>query len=114
MVGAFIKKDLVAFYEINEFFDSLSVFNSQWQNDVLLKLEDVNMSLFDIISSIHQLEATVSRGFSNLAYITTKSLQDLTSIVEKELASIGSGIQFGNLLNIVQTYQLYKINKNTK
>lgn len=114
MVGSLIKKDLVTFYEINEFFDSLSVFNSQWQNDVLLKLEDVNMSLFDILSSIHQLESTVSFGFRNLSYITTKSLQDLTSIVEKELASIDSGIQFGNIMNIVQTYQLYKINKNTK
>jgi hypothetical protein len=32
----------------------------------------------------------------------------------KELRSIDSSIQFNNLLTGIQTYQMYKINKNTK
>ena len=47
---------------------------------------------------------------SNLTYVTEEFNNSLT----EKLNSIDSSIQTNNLLNTIQTYQLYKINKQSK
>ena len=39
---------------------------------------------------------------------------DLDTSLTRELQSIDSSLQTNNLLTGIQTYQMYKINKNTK
>ena len=51
---------------------------------------------------------------SNLSYVTQESFKELNQSVTKELSSIDSSIKFNNLLTGIQTYQMYKVNKNTK
>ena len=60
------------------------------------------------------MENKIVNSIDNLTYTTQESFMDLTNSVEKQLSSIDSSIKFNNLLTGIQTYQMYKINQNTK
>jgi hypothetical protein len=52
----------------------------------------------------------ISDSIQELSYVTEESNRQLT----EQLNEIDSSIQTNNLLTGIQTYQMYKINKNTK
>jgi len=56
----------------------------------------------------------ISQQIRTLTYVTQSSFENLGNNISRELKSIDSSIKFNNLLTTVQTYQLYKVNKNTK
>lgn len=121
MVGALMDRDLVSFYEIYEVFDKLGIFNSNWENEVSGKLTDIGKgindlgkNLDDLINSIHSMENNIVNELSNLSYVTQESFNELNQSVSKQLHEVKSSIDTNNLLSVVQTYQLYKINKQTK
>ena len=64
--------------------------------------------------SINSMERNIVSGLNTLSYVTQDGFSDLNSSLSRELQSIDSSIQSNNLLNTIQTYQLYKINKQTK
>ena len=45
MVGALVSEDLITFYEIYESFDKLGMFNSNWENEVSKKLQNIGEKL---------------------------------------------------------------------
>ena len=53
-------------------------------------------------------------GLNELSYTTQNGFDNLRGSITSELKSINSSIGFNNLLTGIQTYQVYKINKNTK
>jgi hypothetical protein len=114
MIGALVSEDLITFYEIYESFDKLSVFNSNWENEVSEKLTNIGDKLDDLMYSIYRMEQNISSELSNLSYITQESFEDLNRTVRSQLREVGSSINMNNLLTGIQAYQLYKINKNTK
>ena len=114
MVTSLVDSDLITFYEIYECFDKLGVFNSNWENEVSDKLTDIKFGIKDLMYSIYQMENKIVNSIDNLTYTTQESFMDLTNSVEKQLSSIDSSIKFNNLLTGIQTYQMYKINQNTK
>ena len=61
-----------------------------------------------------KMELNIVNEISYLSYVTENSFQELNESLTKELISINSSISTNNLLSAIQTYQLYKINKNTK
>ena len=64
--------------------------------------------------SINSLEMNIIKGLNNLSYITQNEFSNLNNSLNRELKSIDSSIKTNNLLTGIQTYQLYKINKQTK
>jgi len=114
MITSLIKNDLITFYEIYECFDQLGVFNSNWENEVSKKLTNIGDDIIELMYSINQMESTIVNSIDNLTYVTKESFKELSSTIESELSSINSSIKFNNLLSVIQTYQMYKINKNTK
>jgi hypothetical protein len=114
MITSLVESDLITFYEIYECFDQLGVFNSNWENEVSNKLNDIGDSIKELMYSINQMENKIVSSIDNLTYVTQESFRDLSFSVEKQLSSIDSIIKFNNLLTVVQTYQMYKINQNTK
>lgn len=114
MVVSLIEDDLITFYEIYELFDELKMFNSTWENEVSDKLNDIGDGLSELMFSINKMERNIVNEIGNLTYVTQESFKSLESSVTKELNSIDSSIKFNNLLTGIQTYQMYKINKNTK
>ncbi len=114
MVTSLIESDLITFYEIYECFDQLGIFNSNWENDVMSKLTDIGSGLNDLLYRIYQMENKIVSSINNLSYVTQDSFKELNISVNNQLSSINSSIKFNNLLTGIQTYQMYRINQNTK
>jgi hypothetical protein len=114
MITSLLESDLITFYEIEQCFDQLGVFNSNWENEVLFKLTDIGDGIKDLMYSINQMEYKIVSSIDNLTYVTQGSFENLSLSVNKQLNSIDSSIKFNNLLSGIQTYQMYKINQNTQ
>ena len=114
MIGALVSEDLVTFYEIYESFDKLGMFNSNWENEVSVKLTNIGNKLDDSMYSIYSMEQNIVSELSHLSYVTQESFKDLNRSVTNQLKEVESSINTNNLLTGIQAYQLYKINKNTK
>lgn len=114
MITALISDDLITFYEIYESFDKLAVFNSNWENDVTQKLMNVENKLQNIIDSIEEMESQICMQLEVLTNSVESSFDSLEESVNNQLSATNSLLGFNNLLTGIQTYQMYKINKNTK
>ena len=70
--------------------------------------------MVNLMYSINEVGNKISRQISNLTYVTQGSFKSLTETLQTELKSIDSSIKVNNLYSLISTYQLYKINKQTK
>lgn len=114
MITSLIESDLITFYEIYESFDQLGVFNSNWENEVANKLYDIGDGIKDLMYSINRMENNIINSLDNLTYSTNESYGVLNKSITTQLKSIDSSININNLLTGIQTYQMYKVNQNTK
>ena len=114
MIGALVSEDLITFYEIYESFDKIAMFNSNWENEVSEKLTNIGDKLDDLLYAIYNMEQNIVSELSHLNYVTQESFQELNASITDQLRDVESSINTNNLLTGIQTYQLYKINKNTK
>ena len=114
MLTAVTKNDLILFYDIYETFDRLNVFDSNWQKELSNQLTGINDNISNLISHVESMENNLLDGLNQLSYTNQKSFDSLKTSISKELDSIDSSIGFNSLLTGISTYQLYKINKNTK
>jgi len=110
MINSLVEDDMITFYDIYEKFDKLNMFNSNWENEVSEKLDEVNLNLVELIKELRDVGYRIVDSIDNLSYITEESTRQLTSKMEE----IDSTLKVSNLINLIQTYQMYKINKNTK
>lgn len=114
MIVAIESEDLISFYEIYESFDKIGIFNSNWENEVSQKLTNIDSKLDDLLFSIYKMEQKIVDELSQLNYITQESFDQLNRSVINQLKEVESSMNVNNLLTGIQTYQLYKINTNTK
>jgi hypothetical protein len=114
MIISLVEKNFITFYEIYESLDRLNIFNSNWENEVSEKLITINLKLDDLIYSIYKMEQNIVNELSHLSYATQSSFEDLKRSVTNQLSEVESSINTNNLLTSIQTYQMYKINQNTK
>ena len=110
MLVSLIEDQMITFYEIHDSFDKLNMFNSNWENEVAQKLSNIDDGLNNPMYSINEMGQNIIQEIGQLSYVTAESNQMLTN----KLQEIDSSIQANNLLTGIQTYQMYKINKNTK
>ena len=106
--------DMVTYFQIRVFLDKYNVFNSNYQNVVIAELSEVNKNLKLVIKSIKINQETIVKEIKLLANNLGDSIFKLQTSISKDMRSIDSTIKWNNLLSVIQTYQLYKINMNTK
>ena len=113
MISSFIDDDRISFNIIYEKFDALNVWNTNFQNQMLNKLDLLN-------NNIDRLRGDISEMNHNSNMIIDK-LQDLSHISEennrvldKQLEKINSSIKANTVLNAINTYQNYTTNKRLK
>ena len=114
MITSIVEDDLITVNEIYEEFDKLKMFKTDHEKEVSQKLSDIGDGLSTLMYSINSMERNIVSGLNTLSYVTQDGFSDLNNSLSRELQSIDSSIQSNNLLNTIQTYQLYKINKQTK
>lgn len=110
MIVSLVEDDMITFYEIHESFDKLNIFNSNWENEVSQKLSNIGDGLSNLMYSIEEMGQNIANEIGELSYVTEESNRMLSN----QLQDIDSSLQTNNLLTGIQTYQMYKINKNTK
>jgi hypothetical protein len=121
MIEALVSEDLITFYEIYENFDKIGIFNSNWENEVSNNLKTINSNLSSLgnkldvlLGSIAKMEENIVSEIGQLNYSTQESFGELNDSLTSSLKSINSSIDVNNLFTAINTYQLYKINKQTK
>lgn len=110
MITSVVNDDLLTFYDIHDKLDKLNIFNSNYENEVSNKLSDIGDGLKELMYSINDMNNSIVSALEDLSYVTEES----NRLLVNELQEVNSGIKANNLLSAVQTYQMYKINKNTK
>ncbi len=93
-------------HKIYNFIEDKGVFQNKFQRELLQNLGNINNSLLKINNSLIQ-------GFENLS----ESLNGITNSLNNisgGLHKINSNLEIGNFVNMIQTYQMYKINNKTK
>ena len=117
LIVSLIEDDQITFYDIYEKFDKLNIYNSNWENEISQKLTSLNKGISELNSNIKGLMYEIRdmgdrivNSIEDLSYITEES----TRMLDNRLGEIDSSIKTNNLLTLIQTYQIYKINKNTK
>ena len=117
MLVSLIEGEQLIFYELYEKFDKLNIFNTNWENEVSGKLtsiingiEKLNYSLQDLMFEIKVMGKQIEESLNDLTKIQGESVKKL----ELKLGEIDSTLKVGNLISVINTYQTYKINKNTK
>ena len=110
LIVSLIDDNQIIFYNIYEKFDKLNLYNSNWENEVLERLSKINSNLKGLMYEIRDMGDRIVNSIEDLSYITEES----TKMLDNRLGEINSSIKTNNLLTLIQTYQTYKINKNTK
>ena len=110
MIVSLVEDDMITFYEIHEMFDTLNIFDSKHEKDVSQKLTNIGDGLESLMYEIRDMGNKISNSIEQLSYVTEES----TRMLNNSLGKINSSLDTNNLLTMIQTYQTYKINKNTK
>lgn len=110
MVSSLINDDRITFYKIYQSFDKLDIFNSNFENESLKQFKNINNNLKEVVSSIEQMNFSITSELKELNYISEKN----TELIQENLNQINSSINLNTLINSINTYQNYKINKKTK
>ena len=117
LIVSLIEDDQFTFYNAYEKFDKLNIYNSNWENETSHKLTTLNKGISELNSNIQGLmyeirdmSDRIVSSIDDLSYITEES----TRMLDNRLGEIDSSIKTNNLLTLINTYQTYKINKNTK
>ena len=121
MIEALVSEEMITFYEIYEKFDKIGIFNSNWENDVSNKLTSIGSNLASLgnkldtlLTSIAKMEQSIVSEIGAMNYSTQESFGELNESLTSSLKSIDSSINVNTLFTAINTYQLYKINKQTK
>jgi hypothetical protein len=125
LITFLVEGDMFSFYEVYEVFDDLNVFNSKWEKDLSSKLDSIkdeirvtNSNLEkgfkELSDNIYSNTLQTQKSLEKLTYTTKESISSLTRKMDIRLQSVKSSIDTNNLLTLINTYQVYKINKNTK
>ena len=110
MIVSLIEDDMITFYEIYESFDNLNMFDSKYERDVSMKLSEIKGELKNLMIEFRNGAEKISNSLNKLTYVTKQS----NEILDKRLQGIYSAVRANNLLTLINTYQNYKVNKNTK
>ena len=84
--------------------------NLSWENEVSKKLNDINLSLMDLMNQIQKVGGEIIQSINDLSFVTKES----TKILDSRLEEINSSVKTNNFLTLINTYLNYKTSKNTK
>jgi hypothetical protein len=67
-----------------------------------------------VLTKMNDSDRKIVSSINNLSYVTSSSINSLGNKMRTSLDSINTSIDVNNLLTGIQTYQMYKVNLNTK
>ena len=91
----------------------LTIIESQLEK-VVAGINQINHNLSEVVNGLINIEESISNGFNSLNYTIDSNFNDLNTNLTNGLQNLNSTVAFGNMINAISAYQLYKVNKNTK
>jgi hypothetical protein len=82
--------------------------------EVIAGINQINNNLNEVVNNLISIEESISTGFNSLNHTVDSNFNELNTNLSNNLDKLNSTIGFGNLINAISAYQLYKVNKNTK
>ena len=110
MINSLINTDMITFSNIYLKFDSLNIFDLKHEKDISNKLDNLEKGLNNLMGVIRKVGDEICDEIYSLSSITEEANKQLSN----QLSEIDSTMKVGNLISTINTYQNYKINKNTK
>lgn len=110
MISSFVDDDRLTFYLVYEKFDKLGVWNTNFENQFLFKMDVLNSNIELLISEIRDMNDSINYSINELISITNEN----TFSISEKLGKIGSKLDVGNMLNTINTYQNYQSNKRLR
>ena len=117
MLLAVSKEDLITFFDLYEEFDSLGIFNSNWEKELtstLSEIKEINKSTLKqmilLSDQMVKMEKSMMNGFSKLDKLDD-SINRMNESLTKELKGINNKLWWNNVFQMVQIYQNRKTNK---
>tara|TARA_B100000927_G_scaffold15102_1_gene11837 strand:+ start:96 stop:1130 length:1035 start_codon:yes stop_codon:yes gene_type:complete len=117
MIASLMDEDLITYHQIYETFDEMKVFNSNWQNDFLDGISELGLGIAMLRRDMNMMNEAILDEMYNIGneiQSLSYNIDSFSDTVSSQLKSIDSGIQFNNLLGIVNTFQFRKMNKRLK
>ena len=117
MIASLMDEDLITYHQIYETFDEMKVFNSNWQNDFLDGISELGLGIAMLRRDMNIMNEAILDEMYNIGneiQSLSYNIDSFSDTVSSQLKSIDSGIQFNNLLGIVNTFQFRKMNKRLK
>ena len=81
---------------------------------VIKGINQINQNLNEVVNGLINIEESISNGFNSLNHTLDSNFNDLNTNLSNGLENLNSTVAFGNMINAISAYQLYKVNKNTK
>ncbi|MDC0956593.1 hypothetical protein OAS44_01835 [Flavobacteriaceae bacterium] len=91
----------------------LAIIESQLEK-VVSGINQINHNLNEVVNGLINIEKSISNGFNSLNHTIDSNFNDLNTNLTNGLENLNSTVGFGNMINAISAYQLYKVNKNTK
>lgn len=118
-----VNEDTVKFNKVYNKLEDAGLFmtlpekiNQQYLSEISSKLDSVILGLKVLFNSIEEANRSLRdiEGYTSEIAANTYDISEQLWDISSNLKEVDSSIKFNNLLTAIQTYQLYKINKNTK
>jgi hypothetical protein len=111
-----IKTDKVLFNKIYNLLEDRGVFMTVYDKANYHNLSSIALDMNKLLEQSYLINENLS-SINNEFWENNNKLEDLNQSLEdlnQSFNELDASVKAGNLLSAVQTYQLYKINKNTK
>ena len=110
MIVSLLEDDRITFYSLYEKLDELGIFTSNYEREMLSKLNKIDSSIGSLIGEMASMNLNIANSIQDLSYQTEES----TALLAEHLESIDSTMRVGNTLSALNLYQNYKTNKRLK
>lgn len=110
MIVSLLEDDRITFYSLYEKLDELGIFTSNYEREMLTRLNDLNSNMGTLIGEMQNMNYNITSAIEDLSYRTEES----TALLTSHLEDIDSTMKVGNTLALINTYQNYKTNKRLK
>ena len=110
MISSFVEDDRITFYIIYERLDKLGIWNTNFENQFLSKIDLLNSNIDLLTFEIRDMSDLINHSINELISITEEN----TLLLSEKLKGIDSKLDLSNILNTINIYKNYKTNKSTK
>ena len=107
LISAASEGNTILFFQVYESLDKARVFDSQWESDVAVEIQDVNSNIQSLMNRIETFQMEVIAALAHFEWNNSR----LISAMQGQLEGVKSSLNANVLVNTISAYQLYKLRK---